>query len=83
MLALYYFDSCPYCRKVLRAIDELKIRPEIEFRDIHGDPKLDREIRQYQAGRAQVPMLLIDGKPLLESDDIIAYLRDRFGPKLA
>ena len=29
-------------------------------------------------GKKQVPCLVINGKPLYESDDIVAYLRENF-----
>ncbi|MCW5828338.1 MAG: glutathione S-transferase N-terminal domain-containing protein [Deltaproteobacteria bacterium] len=83
MLTLYYYDSCPFCRRVIRAIDELGIRGQLQYRNIHESREAASEIRHYQNGRSQVPMLLIGTVPMLESEDIIAYLRERFGQKAA
>lgn len=77
-LVLYHYESCPYCVKVRRAIDALELTTRIELRDT-------RKVRaHYEAliqlnGLSQVPCLVIDGKPMLESDDIIAYLYREFG----
>ncbi|MBS4536377.1 glutathione S-transferase N-terminal domain-containing protein [Clostridium sp. D2Q-14] len=43
---------------------------EVEMTDIKADSK-DQEDLIKLGGKDQVPMLLIDGKPLYESDDII------------
>ena len=71
-LELYKFDSCPYCRKVMRAIDRSG-RTDIEMKDIHKNPS-DRTTLILVGGKEQVPCLFIDGKPLYESDDIIQWL---------
>jgi glutaredoxin 3 len=70
-LALYKFDSCPYCRRVQRTIDSLGLN--IERRDILKDPSMQKEL-VAKTGRRQVPCLFIDGEPLFESEDIIAWL---------
>lgn len=74
-LALYKYDSCPYCRRVLRAIDALHIEG-IEMRDI----LMDREHRHdliEATGRGTVPCLVIDGRYMHESADIVRWLRER------
>lgn len=72
ILELFKFDSCPYCRKVMRYIDDHGIS-NITYRDIHKDPdSLDRLIST--GGKYQVPCLFIDGAPLYESDDIIHWM---------
>jgi len=71
-LNLYYFDSCPYCQKVLQKIDQLKIK-NIKYSDITKESK-HREKLLNDTGRQTVPCLYIDGKPMHESDDIIAWL---------
>ena len=72
-LELYKFDSCPYCRKVMRFIDETG-RTDIVYRDIHKDAGA-REMLITIGGKEQVPCLFIDGKPMYESDDIIEWLK--------
>ena len=71
-LELFKFDTCPYCRKVMNYIRESG-REDIIYRDIHKETdSLERLIRI--GGKQQVPCLFIDGKPLYESEDIIAWL---------
>lgn len=68
---LYIMPTCPYCKKVLTFMAEKGI--ELPLRDITQDPAA-RERLVEVGGKAQVPCLLIDGSPMYESDDIIAYL---------
>ena len=67
---LYYRPTCPYCVKVLSFMNGAGI--ELELRNIQ-DPAIARELVAI-GGKQQVPCLVIDGKALYESDDIIAYL---------
>lgn len=70
-LVLYKYDACPYCRKVLRALETLDLPVALE------DTRMDRSARGRlleRTGRTQVPCLFIDGEPMFESDDIIAWL---------
>ena len=73
-LILYMFETCPFCRKVIREIED-EGRNDIEYRDIHKNGEYRRELVEI-GGKEQVPCLVIDGKPLYESDDIIKWLRD-------
>ena len=70
-LVLFKFDTCPYCVRVFRAADSLGL--EIPMRDTKRDPSA-REALIGHTGRTQVPCLVIDGQPLLESADIVAWL---------
>lgn len=70
-LTLYHMPSCPYCLKVRRYMEAHDI--EIPLRDITADPAARDQLKRV-GGKVQVPCLLIDGTPLYESDDIIAYL---------
>lgn len=74
-LELYKFDSCPYCVKVMRVVDKLKV--PVTMRDIMQDPSAARKLVQV-GGDDQVPCLFIDGKPMYESDDINAFLEENF-----
>lgn len=77
-LVLYKFDSCPYCRRVLRVIDKLDIADQIVLRDTRQDPQWRADLRE-KTGRTQVPCLFIDGKPMFESLDIIDWLNAEYG----
>lgn len=80
-LSLYYFPSCPFCRRVLKVIDELDI--DVELRDVQRDP-IHREALIGARSRATVPVLRIQGEDksdrwMPESTDIIRYLREVYG----
>ncbi|QWT17952.1 glutathione S-transferase N-terminal domain-containing protein [Collinsella sp. zg1085] len=72
---LYYKPTCPWCQKVLGVMDELGI--ELPLKDIVADPANAEKLIEV-GGKRQVPCLFIDGKPLYESGDIIAYLKQQF-----
>ena len=77
-LELYYYPECPYCQKVLWALDQLDAAAAITLRNIHMDDDALRTLVDV-GGKRQVPCLFIDGVPLYESDDIVEWLRRRFG----
>lgn len=84
-LALYYFPTCPFCRRVMQAIDRLGL--EVEMRNIIEDPARRDELIEAR-GRATVPVLWIrspDGSVrwMPESRDIIRYLEHMYGEKAA
>ena len=72
---LYQFPECPFCQLVLRELDKLKI--EIPIKNTRTDPVARQELIDL-TGRTQVPCLVIDGEPLLESSDIVNYLRQEY-----
>lgn len=71
-LVLYKYDTCPYCMRVMRALGELDL--EVTLRDTIRD-RGARDALFEATGRTQVPCLFIDGQPLFESADIVAWLR--------
>ena len=75
-LELYKMDTCPFCRKVFRAIEEMG-RSDIEMHDINRSME-DRERLVRDGGKLQVPCLFIDGDPMYESLDIIDWLAREF-----
>jgi glutathione S-transferase len=78
-LELYNMEGSPYCRKVREALTELDI--EHVVRNVpRGSPKRDELLSR--AGKVQVPYLidLNTGSAMFESDDIVAYLYERYGP---
>ena len=76
-LDLYYYDSCPYCQKVLRAMRKLGIEDKIALKNILQDQQAADTLVRV-GGKRQVPCLFIDGTPMYESDDIVAYLTNVF-----
>ena len=72
---LFYKPTCPFCIKVLNFMTEHGI--ELPLRDISSDQNAHSTLERV-GGKVQVPCLFINGKPMYESDDIIAYLRNAF-----
>jgi glutaredoxin 2 len=76
--SLYYYDSCPFCARVLRALKGFKV--DVELRDILTDSK-HRSALQKATGRTTVPCLRIetgtDSKWMFESMDIMRFLQSQ------
>lgn len=72
---LYFYRQCPFCQLVLRKIDELSLGEKIHYRDILRNEDF-RQQHQQITGRATVPCLYIDSKPLFESSDICRWLEE-------
>lgn len=70
-LVLYHFDACPYCARVRSTIEGLNL--SIEMKDTMANETYHDELVSL-TGKTQVPCLVIDDKPMLESSDIISYL---------
>jgi glutaredoxin 3 len=75
-LILYHFEGCPYCSRVKDHLARNNIK--IPWRDIHANPAYREELVAL-GGKAQVPCLMIDGKPLYESLDIIEWFKKNGG----
>jgi glutaredoxin len=74
-LELYHRQTCPHSAKVREFIHENELADEIRFFDIDEDES-HREVLVDKTDDEQVPCLMVDGKPMLESDEIIAWLED-------
>ncbi|MEF8783111.1 MAG: glutathione S-transferase N-terminal domain-containing protein [Haloarculaceae archaeon] len=77
-LELYELQSCPYCAKVRKKLDELGLDYES-----HTVPRSHSERTEVEtiSGQTGVPVLVdndngVDGMP--ESDDIVAYLEETY-----
>ena len=71
-LDFYYFEACPYCQKVMTVISENKIK--VNFKHIYDDLTNMQKLLHI-TGRKTVPCLFIDGQPMHESSDIVAWLK--------
>lgn len=79
-LALYEYESCPFCRRVLHEIERLSLN--IELRNTREDPSARDELLEG-GGRTMVPCLRITQETgathwMYESADIVAWLRQQF-----
>jgi len=80
-LALYQFSACPFCIKARRTIQRLGLNIELRNSQHAGE---HRQALLEGGGKVQVPCLRIDhpdgrSEWMYESQDIVAYLQDRFG----
>ena len=74
-IILFHKWQCPYCRKVRDFMEEKGI--EIPLKDITESSEIAGELISI-GGKRQVPCLVIDGKPIYESSDIIAWLDENY-----
>jgi glutaredoxin len=79
-LELYELDGCPYCAKVKRKLDDLDL--EYESHMVPSSHSKRTEVEEV-SGQTGVPVLVdtehdVEGMP--ESDDIVAYLEETYGP---
>ncbi len=79
-LALYYYETCAFCIRVIRVLERLRLK--IERRNIRTVPAF-REQLIKGGGHSKVPCLMIrtqdgDSRWLYESQAIIDYLEERF-----
>ena len=84
-LALYQFNTCPFCIKVRQEMRRLSL--PIEKRDAQHNAANRDELLQ-SSGATKVPCLKItetngETRWLQDSNAIVAYLRERFGTSAA
>ncbi len=71
---LFVMPGCPYCQKVLAYLSRVGLDDgRVTVEDITSDPAARDELVRV-GGKGQVPCLFVDGEPMYESEDIIAYL---------
>ena len=70
-LTLYQFPMCPFCARVLSFIKQNSL--DVPTKNTLTSPAAKQELMQI-GGKTQVPCLVIDGKPMYESMDIINWL---------
>ena len=71
-MVLYIKPGCPFCSKVMLFMEENCI--EMKILD-STEPENSQALLDMN-GTTQVPCLVVDDKPMLESDDIVQYLED-------
>ena len=74
-IVLYHFESCPFCVKVRTYMERAVIN--IATKDIREHPEFQMELLKI-GGKSQVPCLVVKGKAIYESEDIIKWLKDNF-----
>lgn len=66
---MFFRPDCPFCLKVIDYFGMNCI--SVDLRDINDEANANELVKV--GGKRQVPCLFIDGKPLYESSDIIAW----------
>jgi len=78
-LEVYEFEACPFCRKVREALTYLDLEAMI-FPCPKGGPTYRPKVEK-EGGKMQFPYLVDPntGEKMYESDQIVAYLFERYG----
>ena len=74
-LTLYYRPTCPFCSKVYEFLKSKNI--DIPLKNILESTEYQEELISI-GGKSQGPCLIIDGKALYESDDIIKWFENAY-----
>ncbi len=77
-LTLYHFAGCPYCQRVKDFLGKEGI--SVPMKDTHENPVFRQELIKI-GGKPQVPCLVMDGKALYESSDIIEWFKKNYPPR--
>ncbi len=73
-LELIHKWQCPYSARVRDFIDEQGLKDQIDYTEINEVEGAKDKLSQL-TGKSQVPCLVIDGEPMLESGDIVQWLQ--------
>lgn len=77
MLKVISFEICPFVQRVTATLEAKQISYEIEYINLQDKPQWFLDI----SPNAQVPILLTEnGTFLFESDAIIEFIEDEYGP---
>lgn len=77
-LVLYIGEGCPYCKRVTDFLKENNL--EIPIKEIWSNEENQKEYKDltYNKIERRVPLLTIDGEPMIESLEIIEKLKKIF-----
>lgn len=76
-MVLYFYNECGFSRSVLNTICNLGIDDKIVKKNIRENPDYERELIAL-CGDRKVPTLIVDGKPMRETEEINRFLVDHF-----
>ncbi len=77
MLKIVSFKICPFVQRVTAALEAKQIPYEIEYIELKNKPQWFLDI----SPNGQVPVMVTEsGTALFESDAIIEYIEDEYGP---
>ena len=79
-LTLYFMPTCPFCQKVVKYLEQNDI--SVTMKNTAANSQTRQELLSI-GGKTQVPCLVIDGKTLYESDDIIQWFKVHYRKSVA
>ena len=71
-ILFFYIPGCPYCKRVQKVLD-MQERPYTLI-DVKKPKNKKIMMQKRHNQKTSVPFMIIDGKPIDESDQIIDYL---------
>ena len=74
-ITLYYFDGCPFCKRVSDYLAKEKIT--VPMKNIHEKEEYRKELLDI-GGKTQVPCLIINSRAMYESMDIIRWFENNY-----
>lgn len=77
-LKLIHKWACPYSARVRDFIEERGLQERIAFQEVNETEGAKDRLVQL-TGKTQVPCLVAEGEPILESKDIIEWLDRNLG----
>ncbi len=72
-IVLYFKPTCPFCKKVLDYLED--INKTIDQKNVRSNPENLEDLKRI-TNKTQVPCLVVDSVPLLESDAIILWIEE-------
>ena len=72
-ITLYQIRFCPYCAKVRKKLEEKGLK----YEEVKVD-SYDRSVVKQLSGQEAVPVIVIDGKVIADSEKICKYLDAHF-----
>jgi glutaredoxin len=76
---LYHRWNCPYSARVREFIESHGLKPQVEYVEIEEVRGAEDKLQDL-TGRVQVPCLVINGTPMLESRGILEWLKSYLMP---
>jgi len=78
VIQLYLSASCPFCKKVLKAVNQFGLEEGKDFVTIDAAPGTSgRNVVLSVGGKTMVPFLIDGDTSMYESDDIVTYLKKK------
>ena len=72
-MELYFYDECGFSQSVLNCLTNLHCEDKITKKNIRENPDYEAELIAL-TGAMTVPVLVVDGKTLKGSEEIINFL---------